>query len=281
MKLVMTLLVRDEEDIVAANIDFHLARGVDFVIATDNLSVDGTTGILREYERRGVLRYISQTDDDYAQGRWVTHMARLACTEHGADWVINGDADEFWWPEDGDLKQVLGAVAPSCAAVRAALRTNFVPRSMTGNGFFADTMTIRQRDPINDFGAPLVPKICHRAVPDIDVTQGNHAVMRSGMVLDAPPAPITILHFPLRSYRQYSNKIAKGGAAYARNPNFGPDIGHGWRYSYRLLQRGELEAHVRGKVLDQETIDAGLRSGRLLYDERLKRFFAAAGALQR
>ena len=38
MRLVMTLLVRDEEDIVRANVDFHLARGVDFVIATDNRS---------------------------------------------------------------------------------------------------------------------------------------------------------------------------------------------------------------------------------------------------
>ena len=40
MKLVMTLLVRDEDDIIASNIDFHLNRGVDFIIAMDNLSVE-------------------------------------------------------------------------------------------------------------------------------------------------------------------------------------------------------------------------------------------------
>ena len=78
MKLVMTLLVRDEADIVSSNIDFHLNHGVDFIIATDNLSVDGTTDILRAYERHGVLHYIDETDDNYAQHRWVTHMARLA-----------------------------------------------------------------------------------------------------------------------------------------------------------------------------------------------------------
>ena len=39
MKLVMTLVVRDEVDIIRQNIDFHLARGVDYLIAVDNGSV--------------------------------------------------------------------------------------------------------------------------------------------------------------------------------------------------------------------------------------------------
>jgi hypothetical protein len=36
MQLVMTLLVRDEEDVLRANIDFHREQGVDFFIFNDN-----------------------------------------------------------------------------------------------------------------------------------------------------------------------------------------------------------------------------------------------------
>src|SRR3954466_6004641 len=101
MKLVMTLLVRDEQDIVADNLDFHLAQGVDEVIVTDNGSEDATLEILRPYEERGAVRAISEPSDDSSQGRWVTRMARMEAADLGADWVINNDAHEFWWPRGG------------------------------------------------------------------------------------------------------------------------------------------------------------------------------------
>ena len=55
MKLVMTLLARNEADVVDAQIAFHLHAGVDHVIATDNASSDGTTEIFERYERAGHL----------------------------------------------------------------------------------------------------------------------------------------------------------------------------------------------------------------------------------
>jgi hypothetical protein len=119
MKLVMTLLVRDEEDIVAANIDYHLARGVDFIIATDNRSTDKTAQILKSYQSRGQLHYIFEERDDYDQHAWVTSMARMAFTHYSADWVINNDADEFWWPLQGNLKTTFENLPPEVNIVNA------------------------------------------------------------------------------------------------------------------------------------------------------------------
>jgi len=266
MRIVMTLLVRDEEDVVESNIDFHLAQGVDFIIATDNLSVDRTPDILRRYERRGVLRYIHEPADDYSQSAWVTRMARLAATEHGADWVINNDADEFWMPERGTLRQVFAAVPPPLGVVEVR-RHNFV--AVEGAGAFQDRMIWREAVSLNALGHPLPPKVAHRASAGVEVAQGNHAV--TGVF---PPmvgtAGLEILHFPLRHRMQFINKIAKGGAAYARNTTLGQDVGGTWRALHARLGAGPgLDPFLDEAVHGHDRIVQRLAARELVEDRRL------------
>jgi hypothetical protein len=268
----MTLLVRDEEDILAANIEYHLNRGVDFIIATDNLSEDGTPDILDHYRRQNVLHAILETEDDYAQHKWVTRMARMAHSDFRADWVINNDADEFWWPEETrDLKELLASLPAGTEAVEAR-RCNFVPLGKAENGHFAEVMTVRERNSLNALGHPLPPKVCHRAYPDVEVEQGNHAVRQRDRLLEAAFAPLTIFHFPLRSYAQFARKIALGGAAYERNAYLDKAVGSTWRMLYQKLERGELEDYYRAQELDAAALEQGIASGRLVRDERLRSF---------
>ena len=145
MKLVMTLLVRDEADVIDAHLAFHLHAGADLVIAMDHRSHDGTTEILRAYEREGYVVVIPQDAERVHQSEWVTTMARLAASEHGADWVINSDADEFWWPCASSLKEALDTV-PSRYGVVYATMCYFLPRPSVG-GPFSESMTVRLLQP--------------------------------------------------------------------------------------------------------------------------------------
>jgi len=275
MKLVMTLLVRDEEDIVADNLDFHLAQGVDEVIVTDNGSVDGTLEILRAYEARGLVRIIVEPTDDYSQGRWVTRMARMAATEHKADWVINNDADEFWWPREGTLRTLFEGLGGDVGAV-VGHRTNFVPRPEDDRPYW-ERMTLRERESLNPVGKPLPPKLAHRAHPEIVVVQGNHRIKGPDVGSEVDDGSIEILHFPMRSYAQFENKIVKGGRAYARNKELPEKTGRTWRRLYETWEEGGLPAHYEASVVAEAARQDLLEDTRLRDYLEARRLSASTG----
>lgn len=262
----MTLLVRDEADIVRDMLDAHYALGVDFVVATDNLSVDGTDAILEQYQAEGRLRLLRETDDDYAQARWVTRMARLAATDHDADWVINADADEFWLPTSGDLKATLATV-PDEVGVITAHRVNFIPRD-DGDPSWYRRMRWRYATSVNHEGVALPPKVLHRAHPEAQVFMGNHWVEHdAGAELD--DGRIEVLHFPMRSYAQFAGKIVKGGEALERNTEIDPGLGTAWRRALDAHRAGRFEEQWRAWVPSDDELAAMVADGSVVEDLRV------------
>ena len=274
MNLVMTLLVRDEADIVDAQIAFHLAAGVDLVIATDNRSEDGTTEVLERYAREGRLHLIREPGDDLRQSEWVTRMARLAATDFGADWVINSDADEFWWPRGSSLREVLESVPPHHGVVRAAWR-NFVPRPES-NPFFAERMTARLCTPsFHPHPLSTHSKSAHRAVADVRIGRGNHEAFGTGLVPVRGWYPIEILHFPVRSLEHCMRKYVTQFVALERNAEKGIP-GH-MAEAFEAYRAGRLAEYYAPLVVDDATLERGLAEGTYLLDTRLRDALRARG----
>lgn len=269
MKLVLTLLARDEVDIVEASLLYHLERGVDFVVATSNNSRDGTLEVLRRYEREGHLHLIEEPSEDFAQDRWVTRMARLAATDFGADWVMHADADEFWWPSAGTLKDVLTAIPEEYGLLYVPTNV-FVPRP-DEEGFFGDRMVVREVESRMGSGKPHPPKVAHRARPDVTVTFGNHGASGEGLVPVPGWEPIEILHFPMRSYQQFEDKVRAKGLAVRNNPAKPSRTIARHLESY---EAGTLRADHAEMVFGEERVREGLAEGRLAVDRRLQRFLA-------
>lgn len=251
----MTLCVKDEEDILDAQLAFHLSAGVDHVIATDTGSTDDTVDILERYAGAGVLTLEHDRSTHFHQGALVTRMARRAATELGADWILNADADEFWWPRGRNLKQVLGAVPSRYGIVRGLWRA-FIP--IAGEGPFYERMTVRlaPQAALNEPERTFRPhsKVAHRPDPGIQVTTGNHDVEKTSLQPLRGWYPIEILHFPLRTPEQVERKQTTNSDAW---------------------QRRELYAktpdEVLGRVLVAEDDQAnGLATGALVEDDRLR-----------
>jgi hypothetical protein len=237
MKLVLTILARDEADILDANLAYHLNRGVDFIVATDNNSSDETIGIFEEYERMGYLHLIREPGEDYAQSAWVSRMAHLAATEFHADWIMHGDADEFWWPREGSLKDILASI-PEQYGVFYAHRLDFIPRPVE-DGFFADRMVVRTQFPDK-------MTVAHRGDPDVVVGQGNHRLDETSMAVAPPWYGIDVLHFPHRSYSQFERKIVVGGRTGVKH----------WRNAHELLEGGALRESWLALLLSDEDVAA-------------------------
>jgi tetrahydromethanopterin S-methyltransferase subunit G len=279
MKVVMTLLARDEADIVESWLDFHLDAGADFVVATDNRSEDGTTEILERYAKAGHVHLIHEPGEDLRQDEWVTRMARLAATEFGADWVINSDADEFWWPRGESLGSVLGAVPDRYGTVSAFLRV-FVPRP--GEEAFAERMTVRfsALAPINDPASLYKPirKVIHRGHPEIRLTRGNHALVDSPFAPLRGFFPVECFHFPLRSAAQAAHKAELQGTAW-RHIERAPTAYH--RNMFDALRTGRIGDYYASLVVDDDELERGRADGRLVVDTRLRDALRAIAAGER
>ena len=272
MKLVMTLLVRDEIDVIRTMLDFHLHSGVDHIIVTDNGSVDGTLDILYEYEQSGRVLLLHEPPSDFSQHRWVSRMAHLAQDVMKADWIIHADADELFVPlGSGNLKQALAAVDTDLEVLKIQ-RHDFVACERNNRAAPQLEMTFRKSKSLNLAGNPLPPKVIHRPIPDIKVAQGNHGV-RSAMNLEIGTLDsIAVFHYPIRSYAQFRSKVSNGGSGYARNHELDIKTGHHKRYWYQFLMEGKLEGlYYKEYFFSESDIHAGLSDGSLTEDYTVTR----------
>jgi hypothetical protein len=283
----MTLKVRDEADIIEDNLRYHRAQGIDFFVIADTGSTDGTVELLEPYERAGIVRLerIGSGIHDMKEGgeQEITRMAG----EMGADWVIHNDADEFWWPLTGDLKEAMAAI-PEDYGLVVAPRAEFVVRP--DDGPFAERLTIRE----TRFMRP--PKSAHRAHPRVAMrgphpveiwvdrsgspytglvgkpvlrTEAEHSETDGLELLIAPEFPVRVLHFPFRSFAQYKRRveIARANGQLDRNAE-----GRQVRDAY---EAGRLEEIYRRLALDDQAVAAGIDQGWLIEDTDFRDYLAA------
>jgi hypothetical protein len=267
MRVVLALRTRDQADVVDALVAFHLNAGVDFVVATDHRSADGTAEILESYERQGVARLLRDTGERITLRR--SEMADLAVRDHGADWVLHCDGDEFWWPRGGSVKEILTAVPEHYGIVRAAWH-HFGPRPEDGR-HFAERMTVRvsPRGPHTRQSDPFHPqvKVAHRGRLGVAVTQGGHDAEVAGLRTLRSWFPFEALHFPLRSVRQGRVKYELLRAGLAGGTL---DFSRHVERATRDIDAGLWEDTYRAWLVDDASLDDRVASGAVVVDTRLR-----------
>jgi hypothetical protein len=249
MTLAVTLMIRDEADILPAWLDYHRAQGIDVFIITDNGSVDGSTELLEAFAARDDVVVDLRHDPVHRkqQGTVVTGMARDAATQHGATWVVNADADEFLIPVDRTrtLREVFAALDPVIGAFTVPV-VNLVGRlAKTGSGLerlhWRDERSVEELRAVGLLAQPTTNAI-HVADPEVNVVQGNHQVSVANGGEVPEDLRLEVLHLPWRSVAQYAHRVETTGRAYDANPDLTPSPNHHGMRDWRRFTEGILDA---------------------------------------
>lgn len=280
MRIIGTMMVRDEIDIVAAMVEHHLDQGVDLLIVTDNASVDGTTEVLERYVTTGRLELHHDPVHLKQQGKVVTGMARRARTHYRADWVLNLDADEFLMPLDDSMtvRDCLEATPLSLNAFTVPV-VNLVGRAAwSGSGVgrleWRDLRSEAQLHQIGIWAQPT-PNAIHRGESDIVVAQGNHFVSLVSNGQPPAEAAMEVYHLPWRSWSQLERKVVNAGRSYENNPELRPSPNHHGMKDYRRYQEGRLQEAYLARTPTRAELEEGSRHGYFAYDDRLTRHLRA------
>ena len=222
IKLIMTIVVRNEEEVIERHIRFHKAMGVDGFIVTSHKSTDKTNEILENLKREGlVLDIIYKNTPNHQHSVWVKDMIKIAKNKYNAKWIINSDADEFYYSKVLNLKKSIAEYKNINANVLLVDSTFLFPNNEMDflespywvtkpfQPFEVEQLEIIDDKRFEEFtGSQGCTKVIHKTKGFKNISDGNHSViMYKQKQINA--SNITLYHYHIRNYQGYEEKVKR------------------------------------------------------------------------
>lgn len=267
-KAVLFIMVKDEEEIIAQNLEHHYRLGFRRFFILDNGSTDRTASLIASFRQ-------SKTDAqifygyDYVVGYYQADKMKalelfmqvyLKHEDTPPEWLFFVDADEFITccasEPDSVLRfnHLLGDTSKTLLVLHWAQCSSrsVIPSVPDGYDVFETFPVVWNKMTTS------VPKIAYRLGHDLSPVQGNHLVeaypFDTSTIGVLAEVDFYMLHFPQRTLAQLRRKVINGGRAYQAAKLDKSHGGH-WRTYYEWYeQHGDaamvhlLNDHIRDCV---------------------------------
>lgn len=260
-RLVMTILCRNEVDIIEYNIRVHSYLGVDAFVIMDNGSTDGTREKIAELAKEFTIKIIDQTGI-YNQKVWMKELVFTARDKLNASWVISNDADEFWLPENKrSIKELLNH---SDSVVTVKRSNMLLTEEALEEGYHFSQANYRVKYPIcydknaelneekiSMFFPNISPKVIVNPYGFIKISGGNHRAKHIARAFtQRTESALRVYHYPIRSYSQFETNIKHRVKLLQKNAR----MGNHYRRWVKMYQCGELKKEFDSFIINNQQI---------------------------
>lgn len=278
--IVLTATTMNDADIVELFVKYHLNQGIDRILLMDAGSDDGTLDVLQPFI---ASKDVVLIDTDAEQNREKTDrrnkMKKYAEDNYGATWVISSDVDEFWLGARGTLKEHLSELTTAVTFGVSCSRHNMIGNARgekTLNrpfyvGDFQNSVlhpfkNTNEDKASGDLRHPWIygwvaPKVACRGDGAVAIGKGGHSIIGKNARSTAT-RDIRILHFPMRSFSQFKDKVNRIRGFVSANSLIGFDAWH-WRRWLAMAEHGTLEEEYLQNVLSAKDLQAESIKARL------------------
>jgi len=126
-------------------------------------------------------------------------------------------------------------------------------------------------DDSNCLARSVMDKVLTRTDGLQTVGYGNHDAQHN--MANMQCNEITILHFPIRTYKQFERKVVNYGESLARNTRFSQGSSLHLRHWYKRYQEGALEHDYHQMTFDENRMAELRTQGFVVADNRVADFF--------
>ena len=258
--------VKDEVGLISRCLDHLFRIGVDKIVVQDYGSTDGTVEAVQA--RMGQAVRLCHFDEgvDRDVTFWGTQEADLARSLK-TDWVLLLDADEFWLPAGGSVRNVLAGVEDQVVTaprynVAATHACPDLPDPLTPDRYeevplYVERLSDRRAqldgpDAVSWIRSVPIPKVALRPHAVSRIEAGHHAVLDgSGRIVpSATPRGLLIAHLPFSSWQRFERKINNVRASIALQQQYhSDDRGWHWKRWVSLADAGLLRQEYGRQIV--------------------------------